>query len=402
MKTSKHPSKHPYRLLLILNFSILLIIALVVVYLLYKSTHVNTEMVRAIIDEKIAAGATFAQSPEHIKEALDILQTNVDNFQSNVSMILTVAGILIGLFGLAVPIFNYAFEKNGLKELTSQISDTKILIAVQKKEIVTARKQLAAQQQEFDEKLEEQQTLLTQQKDEIDKLAKNILEQANAIMKNAAGEKETIPPLGDNPKDKARALFLQSLSVEDSSQAELDLLNKAIEFDPNHIYYNNRGCVYHTRKNYDKALADYNKAIELDPTYTDAYNNRGITYRKQEKPEQAIADYTKAIELNPTYTDAYNNRGYAYIKTKNFEKALPDINKAFELNPNNAVYHNTRAEYYLETGDFEKALADIETAISLDPKTKEHQDLKTKIDAAIKKQKQKKTTTKSKTQTNDN
>ena len=64
--------------------------------------------------------------------------------------------------------------------------------------------------------------------------------------------------------------------------------------------------------NYDEALKDYDKAIELDPNYTFAYNNRGLAFYKLDKFEEALKDYDKAIELDPSYTFVYNNRGNAF------------------------------------------------------------------------------------------
>jgi tetratricopeptide (TPR) repeat protein len=42
----------------------------------------------------------------------------------------------------------------------------------------------------------------------------------------------------------------------------------------------------------------------------------------------AIADYNKAIELNPSYSDAYNNRGATYLNLKNIEKVIKDAKKS--------------------------------------------------------------------------
>ncbi len=46
----------------------------------------------------------------------------------------------------------------------------------------------------------------------------------------------------------------------------------------------------------DKALADFNKALELSITYADAFNNRGKVYRKQNKVPEAMSDYRRAAD----------------------------------------------------------------------------------------------------------
>ncbi|MGB2884722.1 MAG: tetratricopeptide repeat protein, partial [Dehalococcoidia bacterium] len=63
---------------------------------------------------------------------------------------------------------------------------------------------------------------------------------------------------------------------------------------------------------YDEALADYNRALELRPDYPEALNNRGVTYSKMERYDEALADYNRALELRHDYLDALNNRGSTY------------------------------------------------------------------------------------------
>ena len=58
-----------------------------------------------------------------------------------------------------------------------------------------------------------------------------------------------------------------------------------------------------------KAIADFTKALELDPDLVAAYNFRGKAYSDQRKFDEAIADFTKAIELDAEYAIAYYNRG---------------------------------------------------------------------------------------------
>src|SRR5215204_1440714 len=67
-------------------------------------------------------------------------------------------------------------------------------------------------------------------------------------------------------------------------------------------FHNNRGVEYaDTKRDYDEAIREYTKAIELNPQFAEAYYNRGIAYSDKKEYDAAIQDYTKAIELNPRF-----------------------------------------------------------------------------------------------------
>ncbi len=63
---------------------------------------------------------------------------------------------------------------------------------------------------------------------------------------------------------------------------------------------------------YPEALADFNRAIELDERYALAIASRGQTYRLMGKYPEALVDFDKAIELNGKYTWAIAKRGETY------------------------------------------------------------------------------------------
>ena len=70
-------------------------------------------------------------------------------------------------------------------------------------------------------------------------------------------------------------------------------------------------------------------------------NNKAVELINEERWEEALAELDKAIELDPNLAEAYNNRGRAYSELGQYEQALTEYNKAIRLNPNNAVaYYN--------------------------------------------------------------
>ena len=76
------------------------------------------------------------------------------------------------------------------------------------------------------------------------------------------------------------------------------------------------GIAKEEAKDHFGAIADYTKAIELNPNYAAAYNNRGNSKNKIKDYKGAKADYTKAIELKPNYTKGYGNTSWNEILYK--------------------------------------------------------------------------------------
>lgn len=133
------------------------------------------------------------------------------------------------------------------------------------------------------------------------------------------------------------------------------------------VAHYNRGTIYGERKDYDLAIKDYTRAIELRPDYTEAYNNRGWVYGNKHDYDREIQDCTKAIELKPDYADAYNNRGSAYGGKGVFNLAIPDYAKALDLKPEDAdVYYNLGVAFS-RIDDHNRAIQYYAKAIEIKP-----------------------------------
>jgi len=117
---------------------------------------------------------------------------------------------------------------------------------------------------------------------------------------------------------------------------------------------------------HEKALAAYNRAIELKPDYAIAYHNRGLLHVKLDQNEKAIEDFDKAIELDDRFSNAYRNRGQLHLKLKNYEQAIESFSQLLELEPKDATVHTDRGLAYAATTQFDKSVEDFGRAISLD------------------------------------
>jgi tetratricopeptide (TPR) repeat protein len=154
-----------------------------------------------------------------------------------------------------------------------------------------------------------------------------------------------------------------------------DMLDRAIRgydqtiaLSPNAQAYRSRGAAYWMKGDYDRAIADTTRAIELEPNNAYAYNSRGIAYKEKGDYDHAIADYDKAIALDPKNVFAYNNRGNAYTSKGDLDRAIADFDQVIALNPKYALGYNNRGIAYYDKKDYDRAVADYEKAIELDPK----------------------------------
>lgn len=166
---------------------------------------------------------------------------------------------------------------------------------------------------------------------------------------------------------------------------------------------------YFEKDDNEKALADLDQAIKVDPEYAAPYNNRGLVYSSLGEQEKAFADFNRAIELELYFGKAYLNRGLEYFEIGDYDNAIADISKAIELasefkltfiatlesrresteipdwgeliyrknkqeeyedaqiSASLAEAYQMRAFAYLQKGEFEKAMADFDKAGELSP-----------------------------------
>jgi tetratricopeptide (TPR) repeat protein len=128
-----------------------------------------------------------------------------------------------------------------------------------------------------------------------------------------------------------------------------------------------RGIEKAQNNDLDGAIADFNRAAQLNPKDDSPYYNRAQVRRLKNDTAGAIADYTKAIDLGSTNPAAYNNRGNARSETKDREGAIADYTRAIQLKPDYARAYYNRAVLKKEKGDKPGAEADLKKAQELDP-----------------------------------
>lgn len=128
------------------------------------------------------------------------------------------------------------------------------------------------------------------------------------------------------------------------------------------------GALNCTNGNLDNALADFSKAVELDPTNADAIFDRASIYRVKGEFEKSITDLNEYILLNPTNDYAFKTRASDFDRLGKFDEAISNWSEGLRLNPNDANALAMRGFCYNNKEQFNEALKDYYKAIQIDPK----------------------------------
>jgi len=158
-------------------------------------------------------------------------------------------------------------------------------------------------------------------------------------------------------------------------------------------FYFNIGCIkYYKLEDYNGALQEFDKSIEIKPDYAFAYLVRSFLKKELNDQDGALQDYNKAVSLKWDFvalkTDnliaklrngaqqddnikRYNDIGMFKYKIGDYVGAIQEFNKEIILNPNNANFFMNRATMKAKLSDFRRANQDLDKAIELKPDFKE-------------------------------
>jgi tetratricopeptide (TPR) repeat protein len=131
-------------------------------------------------------------------------------------------------------------------------------------------------------------------------------------------------------------------------------------------YFKKGNTLFH-QSNFNDAIIEFDKAINLNPKYTDAYGDRGASKANLGQYEAAITDYQKAEQLGMKSSILYSNWGYAHYRLKHPDTALTFLEKAIKIDPNNGNAYRWRGEIKYDKNDNEGAEVDYTKAIMANP-----------------------------------
>lgn len=159
--------------------------------------------------------------------------------------------------------------------------------------------------------------------------------------------------------DRIAALLKQAKQQElmlETGKA-LQIYTEIIKLKPTAKYYWRRGALNEKLNLLDKALEDYNKAIELGPATASMYRDRGQIYWKLRKTRECLADYDMGMKLDPANGAALRRRAHVLRLEKRYKEAIPDCEKALALSTKRSQDVFLDLGYcYFQTGQYQKSI----------------------------------------------
>jgi tetratricopeptide (TPR) repeat protein len=131
------------------------------------------------------------------------------------------------------------------------------------------------------------------------------------------------------------------------------------------IAYYNRGVSNHNKGDVEKALADYEAALALNPDYANPYNGRANIKADRGDLAGALTDYDQALKREPMNARFLRNRGLTHAKKDDLTAGLADLDRAVGLDPTSPLAVFNRGEIFEKQGDRVRALADYRKALAL-------------------------------------
>ncbi len=157
---------------------------------------------------------------------------------------------------------------------------------------------------------------------------------SNLNPSSSSSSPENVQSLFSEDKEQVKALIAKGNQkiADEEYEAAIVEFNQAIAIDAtNTDALGSRGIARSRLEDYQGALGDYNQAIALDSQAHELYYNRGIVQIHLEDYESAIDDFSEAIAQKPDFAPAFANLGFAYAEVENYKAAIDHLEKAAQL-----------------------------------------------------------------------
>lgn len=139
------------------------------------------------------------------------------------------------------------------------------------------------------------------------------------------------------------------------------LVNAINYSNANELY--NQGNTLYDLKRYKEAIAAYEKAIQINPEYSEAWNGQGNTLYEMKHYKKALDVYDKAIQIKPEYLEAWKSRAFVLDKLQRYEEAIESFDKALKIKHDHPEIWNGRGDTLLNLQQYEEAIKSYDKAV---------------------------------------
>ena len=147
--------------------------------------------------------------------------------------------------------------------------------------------------------------------------------------------------------------------------------NQTLRYSETARVHNNLAMAYADKKDFEKAIFHYQRAIEISDIYPQTHNNLGNAYKEVGQIEKAIEEFEKAIEMDPYFFFAYNNLASLYVEQKEYDKAIEVYQRYLKIMPKNLnTLYNLGVVYYLKK-DYDNAISTFQKILEIQPQNEE-------------------------------
>ena len=131
--------------------------------------------------------------------------------------------------------------------------------------------------------------------------------------------------------------------------------------------HQNLGFYYKDLKEFDKAINEFKKVLEIAPNSQAAHLGLGFCYFDQGKIENACKEFDQASSLSPDNEHVHQGLGSCYQQKKQFDKAVDEFKKSLALNPDNYYAHQGLAYCYESLKQFEMSIGEFNWLLKIHP-----------------------------------
>ncbi|OGC94489.1 MAG: hypothetical protein A2W25_01525 [candidate division Zixibacteria bacterium RBG_16_53_22] len=114
---------------------------------------------------------------------------------------------------------------------------------------------------------------------------------------------------------------------------------------------------------FDSALMAFERAAQIEPTFTQAFEYAGLTMYYQRQYQRSIDYFNRLLQQDSTNVNAYRNLAFAYLKTEQYQNAARSFRKALDIKPDDVLMRSMLAKIYSFNKDFDNAAAQYEMVL---------------------------------------